>query len=221
MYLPDPAVFLTASIACVLGGGAIFWFLKTPKLALDALVLAAVCGLCYVVSAGYEAKEEAKIQPKLDAANAQLAALAKEAQQFQDAAAAAEAKAEAADAKAKSLAAQLHKSLLEAIHAQPAQVLTVLVPAPLVQLLDSAIDTTNAGRPSAVSGTVDAGATLPRLVHPMPATGQPGAPTSSPSTTTAPSTLTPSSPATQPSPQPTLSLWGRAKGLVGGWFGIK
>jgi len=73
MHLPTPLEMGALGTAALIGAGLVMWFLKSVRIA--AVLFAASMALfgAAAVANGYEAMGEAKIQPKLDAANARIA----------------------------------------------------------------------------------------------------------------------------------------------------
>lgn len=157
MILPSPLAISAAGTALIVGGGLVFFFLKSIRLALIMGIAGGVCLTCAGVAYGYEEIGIAKVQPKLDAALARIANDEARAESFRLDAIAAQAKADA-DLKTKNdRIAALGKQLREKINALPPAVANAVVPADIGRVLQPAIDAVNAGS-AAGAGAVAEGA---------------------------------------------------------------
>ncbi len=143
MFLPTPLELGALGTGALVAAGLVFWFLKSMRIAmLLGIAGVALLGAC-AVAGGYESMGEAKIQPKLDAANARIANDEARAESFrQDALVAAAAAAKQVQAKNDQLK-KITDTLQGRIDALEKQVSAAPVGAAAGQLLDNLVAESN------------------------------------------------------------------------------
>jgi hypothetical protein len=142
--LPTPGELTALGIGLLVVAGLVVFFLHEIKLAFYLGAGGVIVLICASVAFGYEAMGEAKIMPQVIALQKLVDDANAEAGRFKALATAAQATAEAALKAKKAAQAKAHSAFVEAVNAQPAIVLTQLVPVPVVELLNSAVDSANA-----------------------------------------------------------------------------
>ena len=160
--LPTPLELGALAGLCTVAAVACLWLTSSVKLCMYLGAAAFVLGLCASVAFGYEKMGEAKIQPQLDAAIANINHANAVAAQFQVAESAANAKAAAAIKARNAALAQLHTNVEAQINAQAAAVRDAPVNPAVVSLLNGAISQSRDGNSPAGPG-VD-GSTAPVTV---------------------------------------------------------
>jgi hypothetical protein len=142
--LPTPLEMTALGTALIVGAGLVFWFLKSVQIAMYMALAAGALFLCATVAYGYELAGEAKIQPKLDAALAQLAKLDAEATQFRSDAMVARDAAVATIRSKNAAIATLTAKVKEGLDAQNPVVANTVVPADAVLWLNTHVASANA-----------------------------------------------------------------------------
>ena len=158
--LPTPLELGALAGLCTVAAVACLWLTSSVKLCMYLGAAAFVLGLCASVAYGYEKMGEAKIQPQLDAAIADIHRSNVVAAQFQVAESAANAKAAAAIKARNAALAKLNANVQGQIDAQAAAVRDVPVAPAVVSLLNHAISQSSDGNPSAGSGANDGAAAV-------------------------------------------------------------
>jgi hypothetical protein len=141
--LPTPLEMTALGTALIVGAGLVFWFLKSVQIAMYMALAAGALFLCATVAYGYEQLGEAKIQPKLDAALAQLAKLDAEATQFRSDAMVARDAAVATIRSKNAAIATLTAKVKEGLDAQNPVVANTVVPSDAVVWINTHIASAN------------------------------------------------------------------------------
>lgn len=143
MFLPTPLEMTALGTTALIGAGLVMWLLHSVRFAAILFAISMMLFGAAAVANGYEAIGEAKIQPKLDAANQRIANDDARAESFRQDALVAAANA-AAQVKAKNVElAKITNTLQGRIDALQKQVTAAPVGAAAGQLLDNVIAESN------------------------------------------------------------------------------